>query len=141
MSKSPKNQATAKAPKAKPVLNPEAAKFVAGLASFDLEQLRLIEREVQAAKREALNAKGPSAGSAAKAKSLEKHAVLMRNVVSWLKAGDVEKIKTEGAVLPKVALQELMKNAGVKNRSKIKDKPEMLTALIATAPVAMAKAA
>lgn len=141
MSKSAKKQPAAKAEKTKPTLSPGATKFVAGLASFDLEQLRLIEREVQAAKREALKTKGPSTSAAAKAKSLEKHAILMRNVATWLKAGDAEKVKVEATVLPKTALQELMKNAGVKNRSKIKDKAEMVAALIATAPAAMAKAA
>lgn len=144
MSKSAKKPAAtkpAKAEKAKPTLSLEAQEFVLGLEAFDLEQLRLIEREVQAAKREALKAKGPSASAAAKAKSLEKHAVLMRNVATWLKAGDAEKVKVEAAVLPKTALQELMKGANVKNRSKIKDKAEMVAALIAAAPVAMAKAA
>ena len=146
MSKSAKNQAAtkpAKAEKAKPTLSPEAAKLLEQLQEFDLAQLRLIEKEVQAAKR----AKAPkrlAKGelSPAKAKSMDKHKALYNNVKTWLAAGAHEKVKTEGAVLPKTLLQHMMSEFEIKDRSKIKDMAAMLNALIAGVPVTkMAKAA
>jgi hypothetical protein len=139
MSKTAKTAAAPKAAKAKPTLSAEAKQLVEKLASFDLAQLRLIEAEVLAAKR--AKAAPRNAMNPATAKALDKHNALFNNVKSWLKAGAAEKVKTEGAVLPKALLQLLMKELGVEKRSAIKDKAAMLAALIATAPVAMAKAA
>ena len=143
MSKSAKKTAAPKAEKAKPTLSPEAAKLLEQLQKFDLAQLRLIEKEVQAAKR----AKAPkrlAKGelSPAKAKSMDKHKALYSNVKTWLAAGAHEKVKTEGAVLPKTLLQHMMGEFEIKDRSKIKDVADMLSALIAGVPVTkMAKAA
>jgi hypothetical protein len=146
MSKSAKNQTAAKpakAEKARPTLSPEAAKLLEQLQKFDLAQLRLIEKEVQAAKR----AKAPkrlAKGelSDATAKSLAKHKALYNNVKTWLAAGAHEKVRTEGAVLPKSLLQLMMGELGVKGRSKLTEKGQMFNAMIeATAAIEVAKAA
>ena len=144
MSKSA-NQAAPKTAKAKPTLNAKSLELLKLMDSMlekgelDLAQMRLIEKEVTARK-SAMQPKR-NAMNPATAKALDKHNALFNNVKSWLRAGAAEKVKTEGAVLPKALLQLLMKEFSVEKRSAIKDKADMLTALIAKAPVAMAKAA
>lgn len=134
---------TAKKARKVPVMS-EATRELAELikaAGLDLEQLRLLEREVTAQKKAKTPKAGESKSAQAKAKSLEKHSSAMREARKALADGREAKAREFLGVLPGVALQALAGEFKVKGRSKIKAKADLVTAIVKAGLAEVRKAA
>jgi hypothetical protein len=102
-------------------------------ADLSIEQLRLLERSISALKKSKMPKKGESDSAIAKRKSMEKHAVNLSAARSALTNGQEAKAREAMGCMPMVCLRELAAEAKVAGRSKIEEKPDLISAIVAKA--------